>query len=53
MTLKASSTMSSSSMGEAVRVRNWSITIDYSSYIRLWLINFLLLQPHPYCYYSL
>jgi len=30
-----------------VRVRNWSITINYSSYIRLWLVNFLLFQPHP------
>jgi len=29
-------------------VRNWSITVNYSSYyIRLWLVNFLLLQPHP------
>jgi len=36
-----------------VRVRNWPIAINYSSYIRLWLVNFLLLQPHPYCYCSL
>jgi len=31
---------------EAVRVRNWPITINYSFYIRLWLINFFL-QPYP------
>jgi len=49
---KASFTMSSSSMDEVVRVRNWPITINYSSYIRLWLVNFLLLQPRPYCYCS-
>jgi len=36
-----------SSMDEAVRVRNWPITVNYSSYIRLWLVNFLLFQPHP------
>jgi len=45
--------MSSSNMDEAVRVRNWPITINYFSYIRLWLVNFLLLQPHSYCYCSL
>jgi len=45
--------MSSSSMDEAVRVRNWPITVNYFSYNRLWLVNFLLLQPHPYCYCSL
>jgi len=28
-------------------VRNWSFIVNYSSYIRLWLVNFLLLQPHP------
>jgi len=33
-------------MDEAVRVRNWPITVNYSSYIRLWLVSFLLLQPH-------
>jgi len=38
-------------MDEAVLVRNWPITVNYSSYIRLWLVNFL--QPHPYCYCSL
>jgi len=26
---------------EAVRVRNWPFTVNYSSYIRLWLVNFL------------
>jgi len=51
--LYAWSTMSSSSMDEAVRVRNWPIITNYSSYIRLWLVNFLLLQPYPYCYYLL
>jgi len=40
---KASSTMSSISMDETVRVRNWRITINYSSYIWLLLVNFLLL----------
>jgi len=39
--------MSSSSTDEAVRIRNWPITVNYSSYIWLWLVNFLLLQPHP------
>jgi len=34
-------------MNEVVRVRNWLITVNYSSYIRLWLVNFLLIQPHP------
>jgi len=32
-------------MDEAVRVRNWPITIDYSSYILPWLVNFLFLHP--------
>jgi len=41
------STMAVSVMDEAVRVRNWSITVDYSSHFQLWLINLLLLQPHP------
>jgi len=49
----ALSTMNSSSMNDTVRVRNWPITVNYSFYIRLWLVNFLLLQPHPYCYCSL
>jgi len=45
--------MNNSSMNDTVSVKNWPITINYSSYIRLWLVNFLLLQPHSYCYYSL
>jgi len=36
--LYAWSTMNSSSIDEVVRVRNWPITINYSSYIRLWLV---------------
>jgi len=35
-------------MDEIVRVRNWPITVNYSFYIWLWLVNFLLLQPHIY-----
>jgi len=46
-------TMSSSSMDEAVRVRNWPITVECMKNSWLWLVNFLLLQPHPYCYCSL
>jgi len=42
-----------SSMDEAVRVRNWPITVECKKNSRLWLVNFLLLQPHPYCYCSL
>jgi len=34
-------------VNEVVRIRNWPITFNYSSYIRLWLVNFLLLLPHP------
>jgi len=31
----------------AIVLRNWPITVNYFSYIRLWLVNFLLLQLHP------
>jgi len=33
-------------MDEIVRVRNWSITVNYSSYIRLWLVNGLVYIVH-------
>jgi len=33
--------MSSSSMDEAVRVRNWPITVECKKNSRLWLVNFL------------
>jgi len=35
--------MSSSSMNEAVKVRNWRITVEYKKNSWLWLVNFLLL----------
>jgi len=41
--------MSSSNIDEAVRVRNWPITINYSSYIRLWSISYFYSLIH-YCY---
>jgi len=34
-------------VNKSVKVRNWLITVNYSSYNGLWLVNFLLLQPHP------
>jgi len=37
------STMSSSSMDEAVKVRNWPITVECKKNSWLWLVNLLLL----------
>jgi len=39
--------MSSSSEWGCKSKKLKPITVNYSSYIRLWLVNFLLLQPHP------
>jgi len=46
MTHNAWSTMSSNSSGWGCK-RNWSITVKCKKNNWLWLVNFLLLQPHP------
>jgi len=32
---------------EAIKVKNWLITVEYKKNSWLWLVNFLPLQPHP------